>query len=309
MRTFVVSLVVLCLVAVGSGTALAAAGLPNAAANEYPNGAEGFWMGAAPPPGIYYINYDMFYNADRVNGPNGGALPVPVSVNVFAQVSRLLYMSNYKIFGGNWGAQVFVVFADARMGIGPVAQRASGLSDVIVDPFIMSWHWPNFHVTTGVDVYLPTGVYQAGRFVNLSANAFVYEPIVAFTYMTPIKGVTTSAKFMYDIPQVNTDYGVPMGGPVGHLKYGQEFHFDYSVDYSFNENWKAGIEGYYYQQTTDNKFNGVAIPLARGEALAVGPGVEYSKGKVMVSWRTEWEVMAKNRPEGIVNWLRLVIVF
>ena len=45
-----------------------------------------------------------------------------------------------------------------------------GLGDIIIDPFILGWHFPNFHVTTGLDIYLPTGTYDKNRQANAGRN-------------------------------------------------------------------------------------------------------------------------------------------
>jgi hypothetical protein len=306
MRRLVVLFVAVGMLLVGAGSAFAGG------SNVYPNGAEGFWMGAAPPPGFYYINYDLVYSSHRFNNNSGNEIkagPVgPFKTDVFAQVSRFLYMSNYKILGADWGAHIFIVGQHNSTDTAFGNQHITGFGDTIVDPFILAWHTPNFHVTTGVDIYVPTGNYEAGRVDNLGANAFVYEPIIAFTYMTPLKGLTTSMKMMYDIAQTNNDFVNPFNGARGNLEYGNEFHFDYSIDYQLTDNWKAGIEGYYYVQTTDDEFNDVKVKNNKGMVWAIGPGVEYAQGRWIASFKTEIEVQSKNRPQGIANWLRVVYV-
>jgi len=89
--------------------------------------------------------------------------------------------------------------------------------------------------------------------------------------MTPVKGLTTSAKFMYDIPEANKDFTHPFLPVSGELKYGQEFHFDYSVDYMLNEEWKAGIGGYFYKQITDDKLNGVELDNMKARSSPSAP--------------------------------------
>jgi hypothetical protein len=37
----------------------------------YPAGAENYLVGALPPPGTYYLNYDEYHCANRFNGKNG----------------------------------------------------------------------------------------------------------------------------------------------------------------------------------------------------------------------------------------------
>jgi hypothetical protein len=284
--------------------------------NVYPNGAEGFWMGAAPPPGTYYVNYTLWYTSHEYVDNDGDEIKVgPLAGfknDVLANTSRFIYISDKELFGANIGAHIFINLLDVDVKTAGGNSHVSGLGDTIINPFILCWHWPNLHITTGVDIYVPTGDYDEGRVVNLSANAFVYEPVFAVTYMTPMEGLTVSAKFMYDFPEVNKDYTNPFTGASGNLEYGEEFHFDYSIDYMVKENLKAGIGGYFYQQTTKDEFNGVSNP-AKGRVFAVGPGFEYSperfEGRLTISYRAQFEMAAKNRPEGMSNWLRAVWVF
>ncbi len=308
MKSWVVSLCAAALLVGGAGAAFAGG------SNVYPNGAEGFWMGAAPPPGLYYQNYTLYYSAHKYASNSGSDIAAgPLAgfqMNAFANVSRVIYISDKSFCCANWGAHIFIPYqyfdADAAGGDATIGS----LGDIIVDPFLLAWHWPNLHIVSGLDIYLPTGNYHSGRLMNTSANTVVFEPVLGLSYMTPMKGLTASVKLMYDIPGDNDDFVNPFNPAIrGDLQYGQEFHFDYSLDYAVAENWKVGVGGYFYQQTTNDELNGVDIENNRGHVWAVGPGVEWGKGNWVVSYRTQFEVDAKNRPEGIANWLRVVYIF
>lgn len=281
--------------------------------NVYPDGAEGFWMGAAPPPGFYYVNYDLWYTSHKLTDNHGsevGAGPMKsFKIDVVANVSRLLWMSKYNVLGGNWGAHILVPVVDQKIHTGAGSDHAFGLGDIIIDPFILAWHWPNFHIVTGIDIFTPTGKYDKGSLANLGANTWVYEPIFSFTYMTPIKGVTASAKMMYDFSQPNNDWAHPLLPIEGDLKYGQEFHMDYWVDYTINPEWKAGVGGYFHKQVTDDRIDGEDVDNAREQVFAIGPGVEYTKMPFMIQFRPEFEMWARNKAEGVSTWLRVTYIF
>ena len=71
----------------------------------YPNGAEDFMSGAAPPPGTYFLAYSNFYSADQYKDNDGndyasGPL-ADVEINVWANVLRLLHVTDLRILGGN----------------------------------------------------------------------------------------------------------------------------------------------------------------------------------------------------------------
>lgn len=110
--------------------------------NHYPNGAEGFDAGMVPPPGFHLVHYDLFYGSSSLKDNNGDDVPAAAfDLFVFADVTRLIYISNSTVLGGNWGMHVFVPI----MRVSNFNTSRTGLGDIIVDPFILSWHRPNFH--------------------------------------------------------------------------------------------------------------------------------------------------------------------
>jgi hypothetical protein len=223
-------------------------------------------------------------------------------IDVVANVSRLLWMSKQNVLGGNWGMHTLIPVLDQKIRVTGAGDHISGLGDIIFDPFILAWHSANVHVVTGVDIYFPTGRYKEGRLANLGSNAYVFEPLVGVTYLTPVKGLTTSAMLRYDFPLANEDYAGPFG--VGELQYGQEMHLDYSVDYMVTDQWKAGIGGYFHKQITADRIDDHFIRNAKEQVFAIGPGVEYNNGPLWVQLRPQFEMFAKNKAEGTSVWLR-----
>src|SRR4030066_100989 len=242
----------------------------------YKDGAEDCLCGFIPPPGYYFINYFLYYSADKFKGkgdnPDNSDFDLEVAANIF----RFIYITKQKILGGNWGMHMFVPFANQEVTLAPsVSQGRAGLGDIIVDPFILSWHFKNWHLATGLDIYIPTGRYDKEDFSNISRNYWTFEPIFAFTYISD-GGFEVSSKFMYDFNTENSD------SPYGDYQSGQEFHFDYAVGYKVS-NWNLGVAGYYYKQITDDEINGETVPAVaflgfdegfKGQTFAVGPAVK-----------------------------------
>jgi hypothetical protein len=277
----------------------------------YPNGAEDFMSGAVPPPGYYFINYFLYYNADEFNNKHGKNIDKNFDLDVVANTFRFIYITKQKILGGYWGVHMFVpiVYQDvtATTPIGVKSDTQTGLGDIIVDPFILSWHSKNWHFVTGIDIYMPTGRYDKDDMANTSRNYWTFEPIVAFTYMSDF-GLEVSSKFMYDINTNNpdTDY-----------RSGQEFHFDYTVGYKI-QNWNVGVAGYYYKQVTNDEIDGEKVkfpePLGfedgfKGQAIAVGPAVKYSYKNMSFTLKYLWETEVEHRPEGQSLWVKFLYAF
>src|SRR3972149_365052 len=280
----------------------------------YPNGAEDFMSGAVPPPGTYFINYFLYYTADEFNDGDGNNTDDDFDVDAMVDVFRFIHVTKHKILGGFWGMHLFVPIwykeVSATTPLGVKSDTETGLGDLIVDPFILSWHSKNWHFATGVDIYIPTGRYDIDDMMKISRNYWTFEPIAAFTYQSDF-GLEVSSKFMYDFNTNNpdTDY-----------RSGQEFHFDYTVGYKIS-NWELGVGGYYYKQMTDDKINGETVTFQeslgapdfpdgfKGQTIATGPQLKYDYKNMSFILKYYKEFEVKNRPEGDNFWFKFVYAF
>jgi hypothetical protein len=272
----------------------------------YPNGAEDFMVGALPPPGTYFKNYVTYYTASTFKDNNGNDVTGPAGqkfkLNVFAETLRLIYVTKTEIFGASWAMHAFlpIVYEDVTSPSGATDNRW-GLGDIIIDPIILGWHFPNFHVTTGLDIYLPTGTYDKNRLANAGRNYWTFEPVLAMTYLSD-GGFELSGKFMYDFNTENSSTN---------YQSGQEFHFDYTVGYHIDKQWAVGLGGYCYFQTTDDKQNGVTVlpDGNRGQVYAIGPQAQYGYKNMNFTLKWQYEFDAKNKPEGNKFWFNFVYAF
>ena len=259
----------------------------------YVNGAEGFLAGAVPPPGNYFLNYFVFYSAGEFKGPN--APPGDFNVAVTADVLRYIHVSDKKIFGGFWGWHVCVPLVNTDVTLVGQNYNKFALGDIIVDPVLISWHSKNYHSAVGVDVFVPTGEYDATNPASPGRNYWTFEPIYAFTFVSD-KNFEVSAKIMYDINTKNSTTNYTSG---------QEFHFDYAVGQRI-KNATVGLAGYYYQQMTKDTGTGAAPNGNKGKVFAIGPQVKIDAGNKMFYITYDKEFAVENRPEGGVFWLKFV---
>jgi len=265
----------------------------------YPNGAEDFMSGAAPPPGTYFINYFLYYSANSFKNDNGNNMLPKFDLDVYADVFRFIHMTDKTLFGGFWGMHMFLFALHQGVELpGGVSSNWNGIGDVIVDPFILSWHWKNFHLTSGVDIYIPTGNYDSTRIANTGRNYWTFEPVVAGTFITD-SGFQVSTKLMYDFNTLNTDTD---------YRSGQEFHLDYLVG---QKAWGVdfGVGGYYYQQTTDDTNRGFTVPDNKGMTVAVGPAIKYDYKNMSFTGKYYFEVDTKNKPQGNSLWFKFMYAF
>lgn len=266
----------------------------------YPNGAEDFMSGAVPPPGTYLINYFDYYASDKLadNGGNKNPHAPGFKLHVATDVIRLVHVTEKKLLGGNWAMHLLLPIQNADLSVAGISKSKTGIADMIISPFILSWHSKNWHAAAGVEFFLPTGSYDKKDMVNLSRNYWTFEPVFAGTYITD-NGFEVSGKFMYDINTINSD--------TDYLS-GHEFHVDYALGKKIDA-FTFGAAGYYYQQVTDDESKGAAVHNNSASVVALGPALKYDYKKMSFSLKYLFEMAAYNRPQGDNLWFKFSYAF
>ncbi len=295
----------------------------------YPNGAEAFMVGAMPPPGITMINYAYYGHAGKLKDDNGDDTHLLDSADVGGDIIRLIWISKYKLFGGNYGQHIFFGAINKDMDLnGPAGSKLKthyhdfNALYVIYSPLLVGWHLQEgkLHVAaSAADIYIPLYNEDKGNMASVGRNFWTFEPVLAVTYL-PIPPLELSAKFMYDFNTHQDDYEP---GPPFRLDRdpGQEFHCDFNISWGVMPGLRVGINGYFYQQTTSDDYDGIddAPPPMRpalkdleddkGRAVALGPGILYKHQNFMTTLRYQHEFAVKNRPELQNVWFKLIYIF
>ncbi len=284
----------------------------------YPNGAEAFLIGVAPPPGFYGINYLAMFNLPKYKDDDGDTVPSSAfdKGTVFGEILRTIWFSNYKILNGTYGQHLFI----------PVLYQDINHTDdtfipyFIYDPFLLAHHFFNgkLHTIIAFDIYTP-GMSDDDNPANLHHNYWTFEPIFAFTWLQGPFGI--SFKFMYDFSTEEDDHLVncPSGNSYNLDRTpGQEFHFDYNVSYAVNKKFRIGIGGFWYQQVTDDDYDGKdKLPPAErrfvkqleenhSKQFAIGPGIWFQFNKMSVTLRYQHTIYERNAPEMHNFWVKLI---
>ena len=266
----------------------------------YPNGAESYLAGAAPPPGTYVLLYPSYTHLNKLRDNSGNEVPVPFDVDVTAVVPRFIWIGEAKVMGGNFGLHGFLPLLDINAKIAGLNQHKSGLGDVIFGPFLTYHPSDKFHYVLAVDIHAPTGAYSKTDLINLGRNHWTAGPVAAITYTQPT-GINADIKLHYEFNSENKDT---------RYRSGQEFHFDYSLGWAFGNGWTAGVGGYVYKQTTDDEVAGVTVPNARGSAMGIGPAIKYQSPKgFFLTAKFEQDYAVKNRPEGAGLKVKMILPF
>jgi len=291
----------------------------------YANGAEGFFCGLAPPPGLYLKNYFLFYKAEKMRDNSGDEIGAFDRAIVWADIIRFIFITKKTFLGASYGTQLFIPYVDKdlrfNVPVGPKNKRHytdRGIPCIIYTPYILGYHLLNgrFHCLFATDIYIPVGSQQDNNLANVETNYWTIEPLWAFTFFLT-KRWDISSKLMYSFNTEQQDCPTIYGVNVDR-RPGQEFHLDYTTSYEVAEGLRIGITGYYYKQTTDDDYdidNSVPAPIRRlleqdetnkGQVFAIGPGVWYHQKNWFFSLRAQWELAVKNRPDGKNLWAMFI---
>jgi len=259
----------------------------------YVPGAEGVLGATLPPPGVYLRDYNYFYWADTLNGPTGNnvvsksAKNDPFNVFVYANVPRVVWITDLKFLGGNVGMDGFLPLAYQHLEAGGYNSSTFGIGD-FYGAGNLSWHVQRFDFAVGSGVYAPTGdsPSQSGPSTRIGGGYWTFMQTAAATwYIDSAKTWAVSAVNRYEFNTEQRDT---------HITPGDAYTLDWGVSKKVCKEADLGVAGYYQQQVTSS----AGQPLNR--VAAVGPEVvvTFPNQALFVSLRYNYEFMAENRMQG-----------
>jgi hypothetical protein len=234
----------------------------------YVNGVEGIKAATLPPPGFYYRLYNVFYNADELKDPDGDKLDVGFDVSLYAMVNRFIWMTNKKILGADFGANVVIplIYTDTKMEARGIDDKDFGLGDIAVEPVLLSWHGPRYDASFGLAVYVPTGKYDEDEPASPGSDMWTGMMTLGGTYYFDAQK-TWSASILsrYEIHSEKADTDV---------RPGNDFHFEWGIGKTLAKIWDVGLTGYCHWQVTDDSGSGVTWDKSDHDRVyAIGPEV------------------------------------
>ena len=134
---------------------------------------------------VITIVYAFYYTADELMDDNGNKIPVDFDLDVTGTTFRFIYVSDMKLFGADVGWHALIPVVNSQVDIDQTGVDASttGLGDIEVSALILGWHLnKNFHITSGVDVWLPVGKYDVDDAASIGRNYWTMAPITALSY-------------------------------------------------------------------------------------------------------------------------------
>lgn len=275
------------------GLGLAALAIPALAqpTAHYVPGVEGIKAATLPPPGWYVRDYNVGYYSTRLNnGAGDESGPPNFKAFTYANVPRVIWISDTKLLGGYVGVDALLplVYQDVRAG--GYDHGSFGAGDLFAES-TLSWHLDQFDFATGLGVWAPTG--KSAKPPTTDPGLGYWTPMLtagATWYLDTNKTWAVSALCRYEMNTESSDTDVTTGNA---------FTLEWGLSKTLAKVFDVGVVGYYQTKVTGDSGGG---PYAKpyDTVAAVGPeiSVAFPKPMVFVSLRYLNEVLAENRAQG-----------
>jgi hypothetical protein len=251
----------------------------------YAPGSEGLKAATLPPPGIYLRDYNSFYYANQFNNPQGNKVASP-EVFVYANVPRLIWITDIKVLGGYLGA-------DALLPLKYTYVKGAGQTFGIGDAFFegtWSWHLTQWDFSLGAGAWAPTGDAATQSNPTWAGNGYWTEMLTAGATWYPDQAkrwaLSVLNRYEFNQEKEHTDF-TP----------GQAYTVEGGLSYGVSKTVDVGAIGYYQQQVTP----GSGQPASSRDRVAgAGPEISafFPSITLGVSLRYAYEFMAENRLQG-----------
>jgi hypothetical protein len=271
---------------------LAAPGLIQAQPTaHYIPGAEGIKGASLPPPGFYVRDYNIGYYSTTLNDAGGNkALPgVNTEASLYANVPRVIYITDTKLLGGYLGVDALLPIAYQGVKVGPYNDGTFGIGDFFAEG-TLSWHTKQFDFSFGAGAWMPTG--DSGPPPTTRLGQGYWTPMLtagATWYIDAEKTWAVSALNRYEFNTEQRDT---------HITPGQAYTLEWGISKAVSKIIDVGAVGYYQQQVTTD--SGTGASGDRDRVAGVGPEVSLAIPKQMlfISLRYVYEFMAESRFQG-----------
>jgi len=269
-------------------------------------GMYGMMSGTQAPPGLYAGAFGAVSWADQIRGPNGNSLKGPnLTQELFGPL--VMWVSDFKILGGNYGAVVSVPFANLlldfpRLDNGGVSTGIA-LSQLYVSPVQIGWHsdkkMPIFGGGTDVvfayTFYAPTGRYTPGAPNNTSLGMWCNELSVRATgFVDKEKNWHAAGALFYDINSKKSGVDWTQGNAINYM---------WGVGRNFGEpktmlsGW-FGVAGYAQWQVSSTTGADVPAILQNNKTTIYGVGPELTALQGALTVRYLWQYGGKTSTQG-----------
>jgi hypothetical protein len=250
----------------------------------------GMKAGAQPPPGFYAGMFGAINWNDELKGPKGNGVPSEGgSLNQYLFGPLLMWVTDAKILGANYGAMAAIPFANTTVDFPRFYTESSSgfdISQLWIVPVQLGWHFDQADLIFQYAFYPPTGRYSPGASNNTGLGMWCNElALLSTVYIDKAKTWHVSASAFYDINGKKKDIDWTQGDPFT-LMWG--LGADYGSGKSLFKGW-AGVAGYAQWQVTSTSGRDVPRVVQDNKSQIYGIGPEFTTLQGALTVRYFWQ--------------------
>lgn len=271
-------------------------------ASVFPVGVETVMTGMYPHPGTpMFYEYTAFYEANQsVNGQGKSAAP-EFKLRVFATAIKISDTWKYRFLGGNLNSNIAIPVIYEQLHVTPGKFEKYGIGNVDLVPVALVYHREVAHWYCEADAFMPGTAYSPTDVLNIGQHNLALGPVCGITLLPNHGKTEISARNTYLFNGPDRD---------AHFHGGNEYFTEFNVARSLNKEAALGLNGYIYQQTTDDKQNlAVYNDGNRGRDFAIGPQLRINLPHGGMAFKYERDTLVENKPKGNAFWFQIAVPF
>jgi hypothetical protein len=278
------------------------AGATENGASVFPVGVETVMTGMYPHPGkTMFYEYTAFYEANRtVNGQGQSAAP-EFKLRVFATAIKISNTWNYKFLGGNLNSNIAIPAIYQQLHVMPGKFEKYAIGNVDLVPLALVYHREVAHWYCEADAFMPGTAYSQSDVLNIGQHNLALGPVCGVTVLPNHGRTEISARNSYLFNGPDKD---------AHFHSGNEYFTEFNVARAVSKKAALALNGFIYQQTTDDKQN--LVPYLngdRGRDLGIGPQLRINLPHGGMAFKYLRDTLVENKPKGNAFWFQIAVPF
>ena len=261
----------------------------------YLQGASGLGSAAPLPPGAYVTYFPYLSSVTSVKGPDGGTV-LPANINIWANMAAVTFMVPGTAKGWSFGFSVLAPWMSQRLQADilpqPIDRRTTGLSDLMVTPFMFGYTKGQTSVVGNYIFVAPTGSYNPASAANpgLGMWTHIFQLGTATNFGGP-KMFNASVMSTWEVHSKKQGTDIHVGPGV-------------TIEPAIGKRFRKGLinigaSGHYYQKLEADSGTGIR-PAVRGlkdRAFGVGPELQwiFPAAKMAFTFRYQPQFEVRNR--------------
>jgi len=271
-------------------------------ASTFPVGVETVMTGMYPHPGkAMFYEYTAYYEASKfLNGQGQSAFP-EFKLRVFATAIKYSETWHYKFLGGNLNSNIALPVVYQQLHVVPGKFEKYSIGNVDLVPLALVYHREMVHWYCEADAFMPGTAYSPNDVLNIGQHNIAVGPVCGITVLPDHGKTEFSARntYLFNGPDRDTGY-----------HSGNEYFTEFNVAQALSKKAAIGLNGFIYQQTTDDKLNMAVFQNGfRGRDLGIGPQLRFNLPHGGFAFKYLRDTLVENKPQGNAFWFQIAVPF